>query len=162
MTQLTPNFTLAELTHTDHRELDNTPTTAEHCIIDGKEVIVNAYENLPRLAAFLEQVKIVLGGKPIMVNSAFRSHAVNTAVGSKDTSDHRRGCAADIRVPGMTPDQVTRAIIASDLPYAQIIREFSDPVNGGGWTHVAIPTHEGDAPKKSKLIIDAQGTRPFA
>lgn len=156
MTQLTPNFTLAELTHTDHRELDNTPTTAEHCIIDGKEVIVNAYENLPRLAAFLEQVKIVLGGKPIMVNSAFRSHAVNTAVGSKDTSDHRRGCAADIRVPGMTPDEVTRAIIASDLPFQQVIKEFDR------WTHIAITTHEGDVPKKSKLTIDAQGTRPFA
>ena len=156
MTQLTAHFSLEELTHTDHRELDNTPTTAEHCIIDGKEVIVNAYENLPRLATFLEQVKVVLGGKAIFVNSGFRSHAVNTAVGSKDTSDHRRGCAADIRVDGMTPDQVTRAIIASDLPYQQVIREFDR------WTHVAITTNEGDTPKKSKLIIDKTGTRPFA
>jgi hypothetical protein len=156
MTQLTAHFSLEELTHTDHRELDNTPTTAEHCIIDGKEVIVNAYENLPRLAAFLEQVKVLLGGKAIFVNSGFRSHAVNTAVGSKDTSDHRRGCAADIRVDGMTPDQVTRAIIASDLPYQQVIREFDR------WTHVAITTNEGDTPKKSKLIIDKAGTRPFA
>jgi hypothetical protein len=81
---------------------------------------------------------------------------VNTAVGSKDTSDHRRGCAADIRVDGMTPDQVTRAIIASDLPYQQVIREFDR------WTHVAITTNEGDTPKKSKLIIDKAGTRPFA
>ena len=156
MTQLTEHFTLEELTHTDHRELDNTPTTAEKCIIDGKEVMVNAYENLPRLAKFLEALKVVLGGKPIMVNSAFRSEAVNSAVGSKNTSDHRRGCAADIRVPGMTPDEVVRAIIASDLPYQQVIREFDR------WTHVAITTNEGDAPKKSKLIIDKQGTRPFA
>lgn len=156
MTNLTPNFTLEELTHTDHRELDNTPTTAEKCIIDGKEVMVNAYENLPRLANFLEQLKVILGGKPIMVNSAFRSEAVNTAVGSKNTSDHRRGCAADIRVPGMTPDEVTRAIIASELPYQQVIREFDR------WTHVAITTNESDIPKKSKLIIDKQGTRPFA
>jgi hypothetical protein len=155
MTKLTENFTLEELTHTDHREFDNTPTTTEKCIIDGKEVIVNAYENLPRLAAFLEQIKVVLGGKPIMVNSAFRSHDVNTAVGSKDTSDHRRGCAADIRVPSMTPDEVTRAIIASDLPYQQVIREFDR------WTHVSITTNESDTPKKSKLIIDRQGTRPF-
>lgn len=156
MTQLTEHFTLEELTHTDHRELDNTPTTQERCIIDGKEVMVNAYENLPRLANFLEQLKVVLGGKPIIVNSAFRSEAVNTAVGSKNTSDHRRGCAADIRVPSMTPDEVTRAIIASDLPYQQVIREFDR------WTHVAITTNEGDVPKKSKLIIDKQGTRPFA
>lgn len=156
MTNLTPNFTLEELTHTDHRELDNTPTTAEKCIIDGKEVMVNAYENLPRLANFLEQLKIILGGKPIIVNSAFRSEAVNTAVGSKNTSDHRRGCAADIRVPGMTPDEVTRAIIASELPYQQVIREFDR------WTHVAITTNESDVPKKSKLIIDKQGTRAYA
>ena len=156
MTQLTEHFTLEELTHTDHRELDNTPTTAEKCIIDGKEVMVNAYENLPRLAKFLEDLKVVLGNKPIIVNSAFRSEAVNTAVGSKNTSDHRRGCAADIRVPSMTPDEVTRAIIASDLPYQQVIREFDR------WTHVAITTNEGDAPKKSKLIIDKTGTRPFA
>lgn len=155
MTQLTEHFTFEDLTHTDHREFDNTPTNAEKCIIDGKEVLVDALGNLPRLAAFLEQVRVVIGNKPIMVNSAFRSHDVNTAVGSKDTSDHRRGCAADIRVSGMTPDEVTRAIIASDLPYQQVIREFDR------WTHVSITTHEDETPKKSKLIIDKQGTRAF-
>lgn len=153
---LSEHFTFEELTHTDHRELDNTPTTAEKCIIDGKETTVDAVANLTRLANFLEQLKVVLGGKPIMVNSAFRSEAVNTAVGSKNTSDHRRGCAADIRVPGMTPDEVVRAVIASDLNYAQVIREFDR------WTHIAIPTHDGDVAKKSKLIIDKAGTRPFA
>lgn len=155
MTQLSEHFTFEELTHTDHRELDNTPTEHEKCIIDGKEVTVNAVANLTRLANFLEEVKKVLGGKPIMVNSAFRSEAVNTAVGSKNTSDHRRGCAADIRVPGMTPDEVVRAIIASGLTYQQIIREFDR------WTHIAIPTNAGDVPKMSKLIIDKSGTRPF-
>ncbi len=54
MTQLTPHFTLEELTHTDHRSLDNTPTEHEKCIINGKEVTVNAVANLPRLADFLE------------------------------------------------------------------------------------------------------------
>jgi hypothetical protein len=156
MTQLSKNFTFEELTHTDHRELDNTPTEREKCIIDGKEVYVNAVANLPRLAAFLEEVKTLLGGKPIMVNSGFRSEGVNNAVGSSNKSDHRRGCAADIRVPGMTPDEVVRAIIASNLGYAQVIREFDR------WTHIAIPTNEGDVAKKSKLIIDKQGTRPFA
>lgn len=155
MTQLTEHFSLEELTHTDHRELDNTPTTAEKCMIDGKEVTINAYGNMLRLAVFLEEVKKILDSKPVMINSGFRSLAVNTAVGSKNTSDHRRGCAADIRVPGMTPDQVVRAIIASDLPYQQVIREFDR------WTHVAMVTNEGDAPKKSKLIIDKTGTRQF-
>jgi len=139
---LTEHFTLEELTHTDHRELDNTPNDAE-------------LENLKRLAEFLEEVKTVLGGKPIMVNSAFRSKAVNDAVGSKDTSQHRIGCAADIRVPSMTPDQVVRTIIASGLPYDQIIREFDR------WTHVSIPNTPEAKPRKQALIIDRAGTRAF-
>lgn len=137
---MTPHFTLAELTHTDHREFDNTPNEAE-------------LANLKLLAEFLEQVKTVLGGKPIMVNSAFRSKAVNDAVGSKDTSQHRIGCAADFRVPGMTPDQVVKAIIAANLPYDQIIREFNS------WTHISIP--RSGAPRKQALIIDKAGTRPY-
>ena len=145
---LTDHFTLEELTHTDHRQLDNTPNDAE-------------LENLKRLAEFLEQVKEVLGGKPIMVNSAFRSKAVNDAVGSKDTSQHRIGCAADIRVPSMTPDQVVRAIIASGLGFDQVIREFSDPVKGGGWTHISIPNQASGSPRKQALIIDKAGTRAF-
>jgi len=140
---LTPHFTLEELTHTDHREFDNTP--------NGDELA-----NLTRLADFLEQVKVVLGGKPIMVNSAFRSKAVNDSVGSKDSSQHRVGCAADIRVPGMTPDEVVKAIIASPLAYDQIIREFDR------WTHISVPNSVSTAARKSKLIIDKAGTRAYA
>ena len=146
--QLSQNFTLDELTHTDHRELDNTPNDIE-------------INNLKRLAEFLEQVKTVLGGKPVMVNSAFRSKAVNDAVGSKDSSQHRVGCAADIRIPGMTPDVVVKAIIASDIGYDQIIREFASPT-GGGWTHVSVPTEPMGKPRKQALIIDKQGTRAYS
>jgi len=146
--QLTPHFTLAELTHTDHREFDNIPNDAE-------------LANLVRLADFLEQVKVVLAGKPIMINSAFRCKQVNDAVGSKDTSQHRIGCAADIRVPGMTPDQVVKAIIASGIAYDQVIREFATPT-GGGWTHISIPNTVATAPRKQALIIDRSGTRAYS
>jgi hypothetical protein len=140
---LTDHFTYEELTHTDHRQLDNTPNDAE-------------LANLTRLAEFLEQVKTLLGNKPIMVNSAFRSKLVNDAVGSKDTSQHRVGCAADIRVPGMTPDEVVKAVIASDLGYDQIIREFN------AWTHLSIPNSIHNTPRKQALIIDKQGTRVYS
>jgi putative chitinase len=103
----------------------------------------------------LEDVKILLGGKPIIVNSAFRSKAVNDAVGSKDSSQHRIGCAADIRVPGVTPDEVVRAVIASEIEYDQIIREFDR------WTHISVPNTAGGNPRRQALIIDRQGTRPF-
>ena len=143
MTKLTEHFTLEELTHTDHREFDNTPNDAEKA-------------NLERLAAFLEEVKTVLGGKPIMVNSAFRCKQVNDAVGSKDSSQHRIGCAADIRVPSMTPDQVVKAVIASGIGYDQLIREFDR------WTHISVPNTAGSNPRRQSLIIDKTGTRPYA
>jgi hypothetical protein len=136
---MTPHFTLAELTATSHREFDNTPNEKE-------------LANLQKLAEFLEQVKTTLDGKPIMINSAFRSKQVNDSVGSKDTSQHRLGYAADFKVPGMTPDQVVRAIIASDLQFDQIIREFD------AWTHISI----SPSPRRQALIIDRAGTRPFA
>jgi len=133
---MTPHFSLAELTHTDHRSLDNTPNPGE-------------LANLQRLAEFLETVKTTLGGKPIMINSAFRSKAVNDAVGSKDSSHHRLGLAADFRVPGLAPDAVVRALLK--LPYDQIIREYD------AWTHISI----ADKPRRQALIIDKLGTRPF-
>ena len=143
---LTPHFTLEELTASetaDRNGWDNSPNDVE-------------LANLTRLADFLEQVKVVLGGKAIMVNSAFRSKIVNDAVGSKDSSQHRVGCAADIRVPSMTPDEVVKAIIASGIAYDQVIREFDR------WTHISITNSPSGVPRKQALIIDKSGTRPYA
>jgi hypothetical protein len=143
---LTPHFTLDELTASESAERngwDNTPNDAE-------------LENLKRLADMLEQVKVVLGGKPIMINSAFRSKKVNDAVGSKDTSQHRIGCAADLRVPGMTPDEVVRKVIASGISFDQVIREFDR------WTHISVSNSPDTTPRKQALIIDKAGTRLFA
>jgi hypothetical protein len=55
----------------------------------------------------------------------------------------------------MTPDEVVKTIIASDLDYDQVIREFDR------WTHVSIPL-EGAKPRKTALIIDKTGTKPYA
>ena len=140
---MTPHFTLAELTATSHRQFDNTPNETETA-------------NLQRLAEFLEQVKTALDGKPIMINSGFRSKQVNDSVGSRDSSQHRIGAACDFRVPGMTPDAVVRAVIAAGLPYDQIIREFD------AWTHISVTNTPDGAPRRQALIIDKAGTRPFA
>ena len=149
---MTPHFTLAELTASETAErhgIDNTPTP-EHL------------ENLQRLAEFLETVKTALGGKPVMINSAYRGPAVNEKVGGSKSSQHMIGCAADLRIPGMNPDQVCRAIIAADLPFDQLIREFYDPAKAaGGWTHVSVTNTAGSTPRKQALIIDKTGTRPF-
>ena len=143
---LTAHFTLEELTASETAERngwDNTPNDQE-------------LANLVRLAEFLEQVKEVLAGKPIMISSGLRTKKVNDAVGSKDTSQHRIGCAADFRVPGMTPDEVVKAIVASGIEYDQVIREFDR------WTHISIPNSINFSPRGQALIIDKAGTRPYA
>jgi len=143
--QLSPNFTLEELTRSDaaaRNGWDNTPNETE-------------IENLKRLATLLQDVKAAVDGKAVMINSGFRSKQVNDSVGSKDTSQHRLGCAADIRVPGMTPRQVVDDCIANGVPFDQIILEFDS------WTHISVPNTPDAKPRGQKLIIDKAGTRPY-
>jgi zinc D-Ala-D-Ala carboxypeptidase len=143
--KLSPNFTLEELTRSEtaaRNGWDNTPNEQE-------------LENLKRLALLLQDVKAAVGGKPVMINSGFRSKQTNDSVGSNDRSQHRLGCAADIRVPGMTPRQVVETCIAAGVQLDQIILEFD------AWTHISIPNTPEAKPRGSKLIIDRQGVRPF-
>ena len=146
MTHLTEHFSLEELTHSDaavRHGWDNIP--------NGDEIA-----NLTRLAQLLEQVKTAVGGKPVMINSGFRSKQVNDSVGSKDSSQHRLGCAADIRVPGMTPRQVIDACIAAKVPFDQIILEFD------AWTHISVANSPDKDLRHAKLVIDKAGTRNYA
>lgn len=143
--KLTKHFTLEELTYSDisiRHNLDNSPS--------GNVVI-----NLTRLAKFLENVR-ALFAKPIHINSAYRSPIVNKLLGSKPTSQHCIGCAADIRIDGLTPDSIVKSIINSTIEYDQVIREFDS------WVHISIPENETVKPRKQALIIDKSGTRPYA
>lgn len=139
---LSEHFTLEELTFTNHREYDNTPNQVQ-------------IDNLTRLAEFLEKVRYTLYDRPIIIDSGFRSPEVNQAVGSTSVSQHMKGCAADIRVPGMTPAEVVKAIYDADLPYDQLILEL-------GWTHISIPNTDDAAPRGMALIIDKSGTKYYA
>ena len=142
---LTEHFSLEEMVASDiavRHSIDNNPSG---------DIVVN----LRRLAEFLEKVRLLLN-KPIHINSAYRSPEVNNLLGSKPTSQHCLGCAADIKVGGLTPDQVVNSIVKSDLKYDQVIREFDS------WVHISIPNNETLKPRKQALIIDKSGTRPYA
>jgi hypothetical protein len=143
--KLSEHFTLDELTFSDiakRHSLDNNP---------DKFTIAN----LTRLATLLEDVRNLFN-QPIRINSAYRSITVNSLLGSKPTSQHCIGCAADIRIDGLTPDQIVKKIIKSDIQYDQLIREFDS------WVHISIPAHNHEAARKQALIIDHSGTRPYA
>jgi putative chitinase len=116
MTQLTQHFTLAEMTVTS-TGLDNQPTTTH-------------LTNLKTAAAGMEKIRVALG-KPIKVNSAYRSAAVNRRVGGVPTSAHCQGYAVDFRVSGMRPLDICKAIIAAGIKFDQLIEE-------GTWTHISF------------------------
>lgn len=140
--QLSPHFSLAELTRSDKaRELSisNVPTAA-------------VVANLRRLADRLEQVRALLGGRVITVNSAYRCPQLNHAVGSKDTSKHLHGLAADIVCPTFgSPLLICQTIAASGMPFDQLIHEF------GRWVHLGL-AFDGKAERRQQLTIDSRGT----
>ena len=144
--RLSPNFTLAELTASEtaaRRGIDNSPPP---------EII----ENLKRLAQSLQSVRSLLGNKAILVSSGYRSPELNVVVGGSKNSDHCKGLAADFICPSYgSPDDVIKAIVASDIPYKQVIREFDR------WVHFSIP-QEREEPRRQALIIDRTGTRNYA
>ena len=142
--KLTENFSLEEMTVSQlasRNGWDNNPDA-------------NAINNLTRLANLLEQVRKVIN-KPIIINSAYRSKIVNDAVGSKDSSQHRLGCAADFRVSGMTLNAVCEAIKNSDIQFDQLLLEYNS------WIHISVPNNPTDTPRNQMLIIDRSGVRPY-
>ena len=116
MTKLSPHFTLAELTVTS-TGLPNQPS--QHQLAA-----------LTNTAQEMEKVRAVLG-KPILVNSGFRSPAVNRRVGGVPTSAHVFGYAVDFRVNGMKPIDICRALVAAGIKFDQLIEE-------GTWTHISF------------------------
>ena len=143
--KLSSHFTLEELIASDTAArfgLDNTPNA---------EVI----ENLKRLCSLILEPLRDLVHAPVHINSGYRSLEVNRKVGSKDNSQHVKGCAADIKVQGVTPDELIKVIIGAGLPYEQVIREFDR------WVHVSVPNNPHTLPKRQELIIDKNGTRPY-
>ena len=144
--KLSEHFDLAEFTASqtaDRRRLDNTPP--QHVIA-----------NLLVLAAGLEQVRSLLGNHPLTITSGYRSPAVNAAVGSKPSSQHLLGQAADFICPRYgSPADIMAAIVGSNIKYDQAISEFAS--NGGGWVHISFSGRG----RKQALVIDNKGTRAF-
>lgn len=93
---------------------------------------------------------------PISILSGYRCKALNDAVGSKDTSQHLLGEAADIDAIHMDETRLMAEIVGSDLPYDQVIREFPP----GGWVHISHNPER--APRRAALLIDGRGTRQWS
>ena len=121
MGQLTEHFSLEELTVTSE-PFDNTPSP---------EMV----ERLDTLAIFGEKVRIELDSKPMIINSAYRSPAVNEAVGGVPTSAHAEAYAMDFTCPEFgTPYEVALRLAeagsAGRIVFDQLIYEDT-------WVHIS-------------------------
>jgi zinc D-Ala-D-Ala carboxypeptidase len=147
-TYISSNFTIDEFTHSQ---------TAARLGIDN-DPPPDVLDNLKSLAYALEEVRSILGNRPLLISSGYRSPALNAAVGGSIGSQHLLGEAVDFTCPSFgTPDEIVKALQASGTPYHQLIREF------GRWVHISfkfgIPLAEL---KRQTLIIDSTGTRVYA
>ena len=135
--ELSPHFTLAELTRTD-TGLPNVPNAEERA-------------NLARLAVELLEPLRAMAGCPLRINSGFRSAAVNAKVGGVPTSAHRDGRAADLRPVEGTCGELFERARRSGLPYDQLILEPS-------WIHIAV-ARMGETPRRQVFIAHREGGR---
>ena len=143
--KLTENFTLAEMTKSEtalRYDMDNTPGEAE-------------IANLKLLAENVLQPVRNHYKKGVKVNSGFRHPEVNAKVGGSKTSDHCRGQAADIEIPGVANAELAEWI-RDNLEFRQLILEFYTPgVPDSGWVHVSYVA--GDNKKQVMTAMKENG-----
>lgn len=139
---LSPHFTLAEFTHSQtaaRQGVDNTP----------HDVTLAA---LRATAAGMEMVRAALGSRPITISSGYRSPTLNTLVRGSKRSQHILGEACDFTCSAFgTPEDIIRLLIASTVPYDQLIHEY------GSWVHISF----GPRNRREALVIDRNGARPW-
>lgn len=144
---LSPHFTLAELTRTSSG-LANVPTDAE----------VKALTAL--CITLLEPVRNRFG--PVSIHSGFRSAAVNAKIGGSKTSQHMRGEAADFHCPGARLEDVMRWIVVeSGLSYGQVILE-GHTAGKPTWIHLSLgsPWRLGSTCMQA-LTFDGKAYHPY-
>lgn len=143
--RLSAHFTLDELTASQlaaRNGIDNAPNAEQ-------------LENLRTLAKGLELVRTKLDSLPINISSGFRCLALNRLLGSRDTSYHTRGLAADFtcnRYSNIV--RVFEVLAESSIPFDQLILEYSS------WVHISFPP-EGETPRRQTMMIDREGTRIY-
>lgn len=123
MTKITEHFTFDEVTFSEtasRHGIDNAPPD-------------DILPNIQRMANFMEQVRYVLGGRPIHITSWYRCPELNEKIGGSKTSVHTKGLACDFVCPYLgSPKRVCEELAQSNLDFDQLIHEF------GRWVHIGL------------------------
>ena len=153
-TRLSEHFTVAEFTAS---------RTALERGIDN-DLPIELLANARATASMLERIRSYLSDLkgspvPILIQSGYRSEALNRAVGGSARSDHMQALAADIRAPAFgRPLDVARALegVTDEMGIGQLINEFPD--TGNGWVHVSVQAPEREI--NAVLTVTRAGVVP--
>ena len=146
--KLSENFSLVELTKSQTAErkgIDNTPST-EH------------QDNLKSLCTRILQPVRDHFNRVVSVSSGYRSEALCLAIGSKTTSQHAKGQAADFEIYELSNKELAD-YINENLEYDQLILEYwkeEDP--NSGWVHCSY-TSEGNRKQYLKAYKENGSTK---
>ena len=144
--KLSKNFSLKEMTKSQtalRRGINNEPG-------DEQEA------NLQQLCEQVLQKVRDHFGKPVTVNSGYRSPELNKAIGGSTTSDHCKGMAADIEIPGISNYEIADWI-KENCEFRQLILEFYTPgVPDSGWVHVSYNYEENEKKVMTALKEDGR------
>ena len=145
--KLSENFSLQELLKSQ---------TALRKGIDNKPTDPSVITNLQVLCEKVLQPVRDHFARPVVINSGYRCPKLNKAIGSSSKSQHTKGQAADIEIPGLSNKELAE-YIEEHLPFDQLILEFYNGVDpNSGWVHVS---YVGDADnRKQTLTINKNGT----
>ena len=132
MTELTKHFSLEEMTYTNKTGYKTKNTT------EGKSIIGQLYN----LAAFAENVRIVLDETPMTITSGFRCKELNKAIGGSASSQHVKGEAIDFVCKKLKPKDIFNKLKKSQLVFGQLILEKDT------WIHISIGS------KRECLVYD--------
>lgn len=146
MTELTPHFTLEELTQVGpHTDIENEPP--------------QAYAgNLLRVAQKCEMARLILG-VPIRISYGYRCEALNKAVGGSETSAHMLGLATDMIPEGMD----LRAAWDKLSAIAEFMQDADQLIIERGCVHIglAVPLHNNVPRHELRLDADVNGVRTY-
>jgi hypothetical protein len=146
-TLLSSNFPLSEFCNSN---------TAERLGIDNNNPSEEVVTNLTVLARGLLQPLRNRIKKPVIVLSGFRCLELNRSLGSGDNSQHVKGEAVDIYVPGYTAYELAAFILNSHIEFDQLILEnFRGP--GTGWVHIS---RKQSGNRGEVLTYDGSGYKP--
>jgi len=145
--KLTENFSLQEMIKSQ---------TAERKGIDNKPSDPSVITNLQTLCEKVLQPVRDHYGRPVVINSGYRSPKLNKAIGSSSKSQHTKGEAADIEIPGVSNKELAE-YIRDNLGFDQLILEFYNGVDPqSGWVHVSYV--DDNSNRKQTLTINKNGT----